>query len=421
MAESPLSRYPIERKRERIEPVFEAGTVSILAIGDLQFETKANLHRRDGVENFPAAEMRQANLGEIQYWKKLMEQRASQFGETDPKVQSYRAWQTKGSIPGERSPIPTDVDFPLAGEAFQPYVGIRDYEIQGSKIELDIFPVTYPTYLKLSTDKNSERSLEVAGLLGNSVILFTADEKIIVQHRSKRNQNYGDIIGASASGNMEGAFMNAALPASERNRENRGKIEPLTQSGLAKHMQEELFQEDKVAPTELTELKLVGFGRDNRKPHYEAIWLGRTALTSEQITTNAGIVQTGLEQSNRHFDEAFFAVDGTQASMERLLLEFNSPIAPTHLAAFITVLHRRIEYSAGKIAADQYLRELQPKLQAHLAEIDAKVQHFYQEHPEKLPTKYQGQVPSGYDPSILPQNQGLPTVEEELHRLGLLN
>lgn len=440
-----LVDFPIERQREKIRPVFEAGPMAIIALGDITMATRKNLRRRDKLAiPFPAQEMRQANLDDKQRWESRMMKQAKELGETDPKVHAYLTWKAEraawkqafadwnlidktgwkmddiiASTP--RPPtIPSDIGFPLTGKDFNTFVAIRDYNIQGNTVELDTFPVTFPTYFQLSVEQDPTRSLEIAGLLGNAMILFTADGKMVVQHRSSRNRAYGDMIGASAAGNMDAEFYSQAERQGPDQPDLRAKIKPLTQESMKEHMLTELFQEDKVSPKQLSDLTFIGFGKDNRKPHYEAMWLAESTLTASEIVANAAVVKTGLEQSERHFDEKFFVLDGTPETILKLLTESMSPIPPTHMATFIATLHHLTERAQGKPAADRLLQDLQPIMQTHLAAIDAQVRTFYAEHPDKLPAKYKQQPPTGYDPDFLPQQQGLPTVHAELERLGLI-
>lgn len=436
MREGLLPHRP-ERRREQLKPVFEAGSLAIIALGDLKMATRRNLRRREDLGiPFPAQEMRQANLEDIRRWEARMQKRVQEAGADDSIVQSYETWKaeraawkasyadwatTDQTAPMPRPPaIPSDIGFPLTGPAFNTFVGIREYDIQGDTVQLDTFPITYPTYLNLSSEQDPTRSLEIAGLIGNAMILFTTDHKMIVQHRSSRNRAYGDMIGASAAGNMDAEFYSQEERQGPDQRELRGRIKPLTQDSMVAHMQAELFQEIKVQPDQLADLTFVGFGRDNRKPHYEAMWMAETKLTAVEVVANAAVVKTGLEQSERHFDEKFFVLDGTREAILKLLTESMSPVPPTHMATFIATLHCLTERADGKVAADRLLQDLQPIMQTHLAAIDAQVREYYVQHPDKLPVKYATHPPTGYDPDFLPQQQGLPTVVVELERLGLI-
>lgn len=439
-APAPTRRDPgtIERRRDEQPPVFEAGSVAIRAIGNLTVETGRNLGRREDVGvDFPAGEVNAANRGEIKFWQSGMERLARDKGEDDSVVQAYRgfmaareqwkqecaAWAAlsddeRQTVPPPAHPVaPAEMKFPLTQPGLGIKAGIRDFHVEGDRLVVDTIPVTFPTYSQISNERDPRKALEVAGALGNAMILFTADGKMIVQHRSAKNRSYGNMIGASAAGLMDAELYSTEDRAGDR--EKRGKMKPLTQEGLVAHMQQELFEEVKLSPEQVTSY-LTGFAEDKRKPHYEALWMAETSLTSEDVKRNAVEVRTGKELSERDFDEQFFVLNGNREAIERLLTESRCPIPPTHSAAFLSALYVMTERAEGKAGADSMLRDLQPRLQANLDAIDAQVREYYEADMSRLPAKYNGRMPVGYDPAFLPEQQGLPSVQQELERLGLV-
>ena len=194
----------------------------------------------------------------------------------------------------------------------------------------------------------------------------------------------------------------------------------MTGAGLTEHMRKELFEEIKISQDQLGALACTGFAQDKKKPHYEALWVAETRLTAAEVVKNAVATKTGKEMTEDDFDEKFFILDGTRDAILRLLTESNCPLPPTHVAAFISALYCQVERSEGKAAAQAVLNGLQKKLADHLGDIDKQVRDFYKNNLEQLPKKYNGIIPSGYDPAILPAQQGLPRVEDELQRLRLL-
>ncbi len=375
---------PQERERTKIEPVISFGAVDILALGDLHiFTPHSELRRDSAVVPFPAQEVHQANRDEVDFQKK------------------------KGNT-----------ESPLRGDQFRLKYGVRDVQITGNTIELTAMPVTFPTYNKISNDRELETAFEHASVMGNAMILFSKDGKMIVQHRSAKNRSYGDMIGASVAGVVD------AQPYSpdetKNNPELRGKIKPMSNGDFREHIERELFEEVKILPSELKDVKVTGFAKDNRKPHYETLWFAKVNLTADKIEKNARERTSGKEMSEQDFDEKFYVIDGSADAIKRLLTQSRNPLPPTHTASFVAALYHQIETQQGTETAQKTIQELQPALKANLDTIDEQVREYYRAHPDKLPEKYKGQLPVGYDPAFLPQDQGLPKVEEELHRLGLI-
>jgi hypothetical protein len=62
------------------------------------------------------------------------------------------------------------------------------------------------------------------------------------------------------------------------------------------------------------------------------------------------------------------------------------------------------------------LGQIQIDLTENYRQIDEQVSQYWQAHPGPSSNEHQG----GYDPAKLPSEQGLPPLESELQRVGLV-
>lgn len=310
-------------------------------------------------------------------------------------------------------------------------LGVRHIDRIGNKLLMDTRPVSYPMYAVASSPEDSDEALDLGAVTGTAGILITADNKMILQHRSKKNSPYGDMPGASFAGMLDAQFQRIPTDGTTI---RTGTLEPVTTESVKHSSAEERFQEIAVTDEDVTDFRIVGHARDHVREHDEFLLLAKTTLTADEVaerTANAPRSRNPRkfdEHGDFHFEENFIVIDATPEAIEKLVTEVKCPRPPTHDAAFIAagynmILERPISEGGGIFAANRWKDELQKKVKANYEAMNIIVQKYYQDNPDRLHDNAPGKPkrnPQGYEPYYTPQDQGLPSLETELLRTGLV-
>lgn len=305
------------------------------------------------------------------------------------------------------------------GPGFTPLVAIRDIESDGTTLKLDIKPVTFPTYKAISSPQENLYSLDVATPTGTALALLTTEvdgsSKLIVQHRGPKNFFYGDIPGASVAGMFDGQL--------DRSRENRGRILPITTATVKENIRKEALEEIGLEGENLVDVRITGFATDLVRIHNEMLLFARTNLSADEIAVKAEEHATIVNKNDYDFDEKFYVIEGTPEAIETLLTRVKCPLPPTHTAAFVAAGYSMVLEKDGLEAANAWKERLEKGVQENYEQMDRMVEMYYQQHPDKLNDVPEGRLkrnPKGYEPNYLPQQQGLPDINSELKRTGLI-
>lgn len=264
------------------------------------------------------------------------------------------------------------------------------------------------------------------------MVLRTSDGRIILQHRAiqkqrlsepkptRGNANYTDVPGASAAG-----FIDATVVGTGR--------QPGTPDLMASHTiralgHKELGEELGLGPEHLSSLKIVALASDKIKVHDEIIMLGETDLTAEELETASRASSRNKNLADADFEEKFIDIPATPEAIATLLCDVRCPVPPTHAAAFVAAGFTIVLENDGPQAAEVWRDQVQQGITKNYATIDKTVQGYYAAHPEalaKVPERYWGRLvpprnPHGYAPAYGPEEQGLPSFENELIRVGLM-
>lgn len=298
------------------------------------------------------------------------------------------------------------------GPGFKPKVGLRNIRQEGDLLTVDTKPVTFPTYRAIGDPDETQEALDIANPTGAASILLTTEldgtHRIILQHRSQNNALYKDIPGASAAGMVD------AL------RKKRGAtISPIdtdfVKTSNLKEMQEELGLSDE----DLRELRITGIAKDFIKYHTEILMFGISERTADEIAKSweQHIRRRRGEDQEVDFTENYFVIEGVPEAIETLLTEVHCPLPPTHAAAFVAAGYSLVLERDGIDAANKWKTLIEEKIKSNYKKIDEIVTNYWITNPELI--KEDSRI-SGYDPRLSPQDQGLPNIEEELVRTGLI-
>lgn len=289
-------------------------------------------------------------------------------------------------------------------------VGVRNVNCEGTKLTFDIRPVSFQVFRTLADSSQSPEIHEISASSGTSAILFTTEQdgshKMIVQHRSSRNATYKDAPGPSAAGYFDGRFDRTQNEQGQKI--SAGRLIPVDSASIKRNILTEISQEIGLQEEDITDLAIVGIAQNLVKIEDEFLLVGTTGLDSEEVKKRArrSPRNKDLEEELFHFEEKFFIVDATVEAIRKLLTEVKSPMGPTHITAFIAAGYLIVLREKGEDAALSWKDEVEAAARKNMNEIDRMV--------------IASGKGLGFEPSRLPQEQGLPGVDSELIRVKLI-
>ena len=274
-------------------------------------------------------------------------------------------------------------------------VGLRNVRQEGNTLVFDTVNVPFQFHLGINRPEDSAESLELADPTVTSLVIETADNKIIVQHRSSRNSLYKNTWGASASGHFDrpqGDSAPGTLPliTSESIRDNAVKLEMNQEIGL---------EHD-----DIRDLRIVGFGTNKQAGHHEFYLFARSDMTGEQVQEKSEANARAKAKDQFDFNEKFFVIDSDANTIRKLLTEFVYP--SPHVGVFTAAYYSQLLETMTTTEAKTKLKELENDVKANQKRMDDKVSAFNGSR--------------GFDPSKTPQEQGFEPVEEALRSAGLI-
>ncbi len=309
-------------------------------------------------------------------------------------------------------------------------VGIRNpiFDPTTNEVSFDIVAVPFPTYQQLALTNSSPEVLALAEATGTGAILQTADNRLVLQHRAVEKQNmltggkrrgnasYADIPGASVAGMLDARL------------DENGNIAPISTESVAANIKKEATEELGIDDADLVSLKAVGVVHDKVKPHHEVIFLARTNLTAAELDRASRMSKRNNTLSDIDFEEKFFDIEATPEAIFTLLTEVTAPLPPTHSAAFASAGYAMALERDGAKAADKWRAGLESGIRDNALRINQLVADYYSRFPDAVsivPERYwKTGAPTrdltGYLPTYTPEEQGLPNIEDELVRTGLL-
>lgn len=306
-------------------------------------------------------------------------------------------------------------------------VGVRNLTKDGNTLSMDLRPISYPMYAIASNPEDKPETLDMGAVSGTAAIFTTADNKIILQHRSAKNSPYGDMPGASFAGMLDGTLHREKDPKTGKITKRTGTIEPITDKEIKKSSEEEMQQEIAVTKDDLTSFRIIGEARDHIREHDEFLLLANTTLTSNEIAEKARNASRSAkkkdERGDFHFEENFITIDATPKAIETLLTEVRCPLPPTHAAAFVAAGYTMLLEQEGLNKAIMWKQQLEGKIKKNYEYMNHVVTEYYKKYPEELLLSKPGKPPRnphGYEPYYTPQEQGLPSLPNELKRTGLI-
>lgn len=308
-------------------------------------------------------------------------------------------------------------------------VGVRNVERTDNTLTLDVRPVSYPMYAVAASPEDTPETLDLGAVTGTAAILVTADNKIILQHRSVKNSPYGDMPGASFAGMVDATLQRRRDPETGKIQLRTGLIEPVTDADIKKSSATEREQEIALTDADITDFRIVGEARDHIREHDEFLLLAKTSLTAQEVAQKAKDAPRSRnpkkldEHGDFHFEENFITIDATPQAIETLLTEVKCPLPPTHAAAFVAAGYNMLIEQEGIEAANIWRDKMQEKVKQNYEAMNEMVQKYYEQNPTELQNNKPGKPkrnPHGYEAYYTPQEQGLPPLGSELVRTRLV-
>lgn len=311
-------------------------------------------------------------------------------------------------------------------------IGIRNLQQEGNILAADAKFVSYPVYNEFSSPQNSREVLDWSSLVGTAMIVRSADGRIVVQHRAiekrrlheekmtRGNASYTDIPGASVAG-----LVDVSLKSPDR---IKGTPDPVDTDSVKAGILKEAGEELGLGADDLEKVRIVGIAHDNVKIHDEILLLADSKLTSEQIRETSRTSNRNKNLGDADFEEKFVDIEATPEAIQVLLTQVRCPLPPTHAAALVAAGYSLVLQDHGIEAADSWKAQLEQGVQENYREMDEMVKAYFDKHPETLtqvPERFWGKnVPvrnlHGYTPAYGPEEQGLPSFEDEMVRTALI-
>ena len=311
-------------------------------------------------------------------------------------------------------------------------VGIRnpEFDDETNTLTIDVMNVPFQAYRTLNSQHSSQELLDFTEASGVAAVILTSDDKLIVQHRAvekslmtspgktQGNALYTDIPGTSAAGMFDATpdGNHAGLPRRITN--------DLVIDGIMKEVGEELGLDESHL---VDQLKITGLAKDKVKPHHELMLYGHTHLTSDELFTVSRESNKNKNLSDVDFEEKFMTIEASPQAISTLLTQVKSPLPPTHSAAIFAAGYSLILEKDGEQSAESWRETNQEAMNENEAAIDQLIVSHYRQYPgvlKQVPERFWGKaVPArnekGYSPNYTPEEQGLPSLDDELVRTGL--
>ncbi len=370
------------------KPEFDGKDFTVLyfaPVGGFEVKTRKSLRRRDNLTiPFPASSINKANADEMSFQKRENE---------------------KALERGEKRDV-----HPLRTPNFRTKVGVLNLKRNRNVLVFDTKPSTFVMYnddknIGLATPEQHKLRSEFGSILAVAIILTTTEQdgnsKMIIQHRSVENRSYKDVIGASAAGIVDQQIntLDSEKPAT---------LKPVDTDFIKSVAIKEMVEEDGITPEYVDAVNVTGIAEDNKRKHYEMLLIGKVKTSAKKVEEMAKRNKKN-ELGAFDFSEDFFVIDATPEAIRILLTKIKCPLPSTHAAAFVAAGRLMVLEKEGVEKAEEWTRQMEKDIQINNQEID------------DIVNKATDGKEKTYNPRLTPQEQGLPSVEDELKRVKLID
>jgi hypothetical protein len=261
-------------------------------------------------------------------------------------------------------------------------LGLRHIAIESDSATAQWGIIPYPAY-RLFSSRKGEEFAHFSATVGASVLITTADDKLIMQHRSDKNDLYKGTLAVSAAG-----LVNAPSRGSDTTLD----VLRHARACVLKEQREEIG----LASPSSSALETSGIILGHQTVHHEIPFFVSTEQTSTQMLEN--VRRNSFKDSPVSFRENAFAVPNRPEVIEALLTDCFCPVPDTHAAMLLMKGFEIMSRLHPATEAHRWVGRVVDEMQEQIARIDAR-------------------CGGRYDPSQSLQAQRLPTLQEELVRL----
>lgn len=311
-------------------------------------------------------------------------------------------------------------------------IGIRNVRLSGSTLNVDVKAVSFPVYTEFAGPENSIEVLDLSSLAGAAMAVRTTDNRLVVQHRavarqrldaetlSRGNRVYPDVSGASVAGLIDATTYSKGRQP--------GTPDPINTDFIRASVLKEADEELGAGANDFSKLRIVGLAHDNISVHEEFLVFADANVSAKQLREQSRSAEHNRLLGDADFEEKFVDIESSPQAIETLLCDVICPLPPTHSALMVACGYSMVLQTEGVEAAKAWKARLEQRVVENYERINEQVAAFYERHPEaldKIPERYwdknvPSRNPNGYSPMYTPQEQGLPSFEDEMVRTGLV-
>lgn len=314
-------------------------------------------------------------------------------------------------------------------------LGFSDLNIIDGEIKGGVHIAPYPFYNSSSKPGASKEVLRLSMASGVAMAVRTTDGRLVIQHRaaetpklddtgtSPGNASYANIPGASVAG-----MLDATLSGSEDRQP--GTPDAVDTDTIKSMILKEASEELGINGDMVESLRIVGVAQDGVKPHDEFMLFANLKMTAAELEETSRMSNRNKYLDDIDMAEKFIDIPANSQAIETLLCDVKCPLPPTHAATLVSAGYLMVLEKDGESIAREWLSTLEPRIAENYALIDKLVQQFYLDNPaeaSQIPERFWSKnkdAPkrniNGYDPAYTPEEQGLPSFEDEMIRTGLL-
>lgn len=340
-----------------------------------------------------------------------------------------------------------------------PKVGMRNLRLIGDTLKIDTKPISFQANAAMAAIKSTDAQLEdgVGSATSGNVIFardrFGGERRLGLMKRNKRNNRWRNVPGALIAGYFDGNMDKKASKLSPK--QGRRTLTTINNQAIYANGYKELHEEIGVEEKDVRKSKVVGLAVEKAdRVHHEVLMDVELKLTAAQAKEKSKLHHV---DDKEEFTEDWIDIDCTPEAIYTLLTKVLSPLPTGHLAAFAATGRALVAEKSGEKAADEYMKKLSLGIIEHNERINGIVRDYVRNNPDVLthptedqlntiekqtveykaknPTaseddvfKYaQGLIdnrakfnPDGFNPALLPEEQGLPDLDTALAQAGLV-
>ena len=343
-------------------------------------------------------------------------------------------------------------------DRLSPKVGVRNVRLSGDSFTIDTMPVSFQANAVLGKFTESQQNLErgtISATSGNVIFAPEKDgkRKMGLMLRSAKNGNWRNVPGTMIAGYFDGS-MNEK-PSKHSPKQGRRTLQAVDNRAIIANGLKELHEETGIEARHMKGSRISGLAVEKKtRAHHEFlvdIELKINATQAKEISDKF------VMDHPQEFKEDWVAVDYTPEVFENLLTKVLCPLPDSHYASYAATGKRLVAETKGEKAAEEWFKKLEIGISENRERINATVRKYLRDNPEVMTqptpsqmekieadfTKFKGENPQaneedlakkrqelidgrtkfnpdGFNPAMLPEEQGLPDVVTALKMGGVI-